>query len=160
MSPKITIPSLTVWYEANNLDDDIYGVKHQNLWSMSFPGACWGQYSIEWVEHCYGRSIEKEQVKQETHYINRKYAHRQYARIQTNSIITSSLWRFVVCYNCWCNCNFEMYSLVYFMYYTPMFISRSICNVIESCHIPMFLSGDSIISHVKSLWVTLLLIKG
>ena len=45
---------------------------------------------------------------------------------------------------CWCICNFGMYSFVYFMYYTPMFILRSIYNVIESCHALMFLSGDSI----------------
>ena len=25
---------------------------------------------------------------------------------------------------CWCNCNFRLYSLVYLMYCTPMFISR------------------------------------
>ena len=41
----------------------------------------------------------------------------------------------------WCICNFGMYSLVYC---TPMFISGSICNVIEWCHAPMFRSGDSI----------------
>ena len=51
---------------------------------------------------------------------------------------------FLVKRECWCICNFGMYSLVYFMYCTPMFISRSICNVIESCHAPMFLSGSSI----------------
>ena len=28
--------------------------------------------------------IEKEQVKQEIHYIDRKYAHKKYARIRTN----------------------------------------------------------------------------
>ena len=43
---------------------------------------------------------------------------------------------------CCCICNFGMYSLVYFMYCTPMFIPGSICNVIESCHASMFLSGD------------------
>ena len=44
----------------------------------------------------------------------------------------------------WCNCNFRMYSSVYLMYCTPMFILGSICNVIESFHAPMFQSGDSI----------------
>ena len=63
-------------------------------------------------------------------------------------------------YSCWCNCNFRMYSLVYLMYCTPMFIPGSVCNVIESCHAPMFQSGVSIMwtSHVKSSCVTLLLI--
>ena len=43
------------------------------------------------------------------------------------------------------------------MYCTPMFIPISISNVIESCHAPMFLSGDSIMQtiHVKSKRVTL-----
>ena len=41
---------------------------------------------------------------------------------------------------CWCNCNFEMYSLVFLMYCNPMFISGCICNVFESCHALMFLS--------------------
>ena len=45
---------------------------------------------------------------------------------------------------CWCNCNFRMYSLVFLMYYTPMFILGSVCNVIESCHALMFRSGVSI----------------
>ena len=64
--------------------------------------------------------------------------------------------------HCWCSCNFGMYSLVYFIYCTPMFILGSICNVFESCNFPMFLSRVSIMwtSHVKSLWVTLLLFKG
>ena len=48
---------------------------------------------------------------------------------------------FLVKRECWCICNFGMYSLVYC---TPMFIPGSICNVIESCHAPMFRSGDSI----------------
>ena len=29
-----------------------------------------------------------------------------------------------------------MYSLVFLMYCTPMFIPGSVCNVIESCHAP------------------------
>ena len=51
---------------------------------------------------------------------------------------------FLVKRECWCICNFGMYSLVYFMYCTPMFIPGSFCNVIESCHTPMFLLGCSI----------------
>ena len=51
---------------------------------------------------------------------------------------------FLVKRECWYICNFGMYSLVYLMYCTLMFISRSIYNVIESCHAPMFRSGDSI----------------
>ena len=49
---------------------------------------------------------------------------------------------FLVNRECWCICNFGMYSLVYLMYCTPMFTPRSIYNVIESCHAPMFRSGD------------------
>ena len=45
---------------------------------------------------------------------------------------------------CWCNYKFRMYSLIYLMYCTPMFILGSFCNVIESCHAPMFWSGYSI----------------
>ena len=69
---------------------------------------------------------------------------------------------FLVKRECWCNCNFKMYSLVYLMYCTSMFPPGGICNVIESCHAPMFPSRVYIMwtSHVKSLWVTLLLIKG
>ena len=51
---------------------------------------------------------------------------------------------FLVKRECWCICNFWMYSLVYLMYCTPMFILESVCNVIESCHAPMFLLGYSI----------------
>ena len=63
---------------------------------------------------------------------------------------------------CWCNCNFRMYSSVYLMYFNPMFILGCVCNIIESCHTLMFIPGSfySVISHVKSLWVTLLLVKG
>ena len=50
---------------------------------------------------------------------------------------------FLVKGECWRNCNFRMYSLVYIMYCTPMFIPGSIYNVIESCHASMFLSRDS-----------------
>ena len=45
---------------------------------------------------------------------------------------------------CWCNCNFGMYSLVFLMYCNPMFIPGCICNLLESCHAPMFLPGGSI----------------
>ena len=51
---------------------------------------------------------------------------------------------FLVKKECWWICNFEMYSLVFLMYCTPMFILRCVCNVIESCHAPMFRSGGSI----------------
>ena len=51
---------------------------------------------------------------------------------------------FLVKMECWCNCNFRMYSSIYLMYYTPMFILGCVCNVFESCHAPMFLSGVSI----------------
>ena len=51
---------------------------------------------------------------------------------------------FIVKRECWCICNLGMYILIYLMYCTPMFIPGSICNVIESCHTPMFRSRDSI----------------
>ena len=47
---------------------------------------------------------------------------------------------FLVKRECWCICDFGMYSLVYLMYFTSMFIPGSVCNVIESCHSPMFWS--------------------
>ena len=46
---------------------------------------------------------------------------------------------------CWCICNFGIYSLVYIMYCTLMFILGSIYNLIESFHASMLRSGDSII---------------
>ena len=36
-------------------------------------------------------------------------------------------------------CNFGMYSSVYLMNCTPMFIPGCVCNVFESCHTPMFI---------------------
>ena len=51
---------------------------------------------------------------------------------------------FLVKRECWCNCNFEMYSAMYIMSCTPMFILGCVCNVIESCHALMFWSGGSI----------------
>ena len=45
---------------------------------------------------------------------------------------------FLVKRECWCNCKFRMYSLVFLMYCTLILIP----------------------SHVKSMWVTLLLFKG
>ena len=73
-----------------------------------------------------------------------------------------SVWESQASPRCWCNCNFGMYSLVFLMYCTLMFILGCVYNVIESCHAPMFWSGFSIMwtSYVKSWWVTLLLIKG
>ena len=44
----------------------------------------------------------------------------------------------------WCNCNFGMYSPMYLVSCTPMFILGCVYNVIESCHAPMFRSGGSI----------------
>ena len=35
-----------------------------------------------------------------------------------------------------------MYSLVFLMYCNPIFISRFVCNVFESCHTPMFIPGN------------------
>ena len=35
-----------------------------------------------------------------------------------------------------------MYSLVFLMYCTLMFISGCVCNVIESCHTLMFIPGS------------------
>ena len=51
---------------------------------------------------------------------------------------------FLVKRECWCICNFEMYSSVYLMYCTSMFILGCVCNVFESCHATIFLSGGSI----------------
>ena len=51
---------------------------------------------------------------------------------------------FLVNRECWCICNLRMYSLVYIMYCTPMFIPGTIYNAIYSCHALMFKSGDSI----------------
>ena len=43
-----------------------------------------------------------------------------------------------------CNCNFEMYSPMYLMSCTMMFIPGCVYNVIESSHASMFRSGGSI----------------
>ena len=52
---------------------------------------------------------------------------------------------FLVKRECWCNCNFGMYSSMYLMSCNPMFILGCIYYVIESyCHAPMFWSGGSI----------------
>ena len=51
---------------------------------------------------------------------------------------------FLVKRECWYICKFRMYSLVYLMYCTPMFIPGSVCNLFESCHALMSLSRDSI----------------
>ena len=51
---------------------------------------------------------------------------------------------FLVKRECWCICNFGMYSPIYLMCCTPMFISESVCNVFESSHASMFLLIDSI----------------
>ena len=48
---------------------------------------------------------------------------------------------FLVKRECWCNCNFRMYSSAYLMYCTPMFIPGCVCNVINSFHTPMFILG-------------------
>ena len=60
---------------------------------------------------------------------------------------------FLVKHECWCICNFEMYSSMYLMYCNSMFIPICIYNVIESCcDALMFQSGESIMqtSHLKS----------
>ena len=54
---------------------------------------------------------------------------------------------------CWCNCNFGMYSLVFLMYCNLMFISGCICNVLKSCHTPMFIP-ESFYNVNKSCQVT------
>ena len=52
---------------------------------------------------------------------------------------------FLVKRECWCICNFKMYSSMYLMYCNPMFIPGCIYYVFESCcHTPMFRSGGSI----------------
>ena len=52
---------------------------------------------------------------------------------------------FLVKRECWCICNFRMYSYMYFMYCNPMFIPGCIYYVFETCcHAPIFRSGGSI----------------
>ena len=52
---------------------------------------------------------------------------------------------FLVKRECWCICNFGMYSSMYLMYCTPMFIPGCFYYVSESCcHAPMFQLGGSI----------------
>ena len=52
---------------------------------------------------------------------------------------------FLVKRECWCICNFGMYSSIYLMSCNLMFIPKCIYYVIESCcHAPMFRSGESI----------------
>ena len=46
---------------------------------------------------------------------------------------------FLVKRECWCICNFKMYSSVYIMYCTTMFFLICVYNVIESCHTLMFI---------------------
>ena len=49
---------------------------------------------------------------------------------------------FLVKRECWCICNFRMYSSMYSIYCTPMFIPGCFYYVFESCdHAPMFQSG-------------------
>ena len=49
---------------------------------------------------------------------------------------------FLVKRECWCICNFRMHSSIYLMYCTLMFILGCVCNVIDSCHTPMFIPGS------------------
>ena len=49
---------------------------------------------------------------------------------------------FLVKRECWCNFNFGMYSSIYLMYCTLMFILIFFYNVYESCHNPMFIPGS------------------
>ena len=52
---------------------------------------------------------------------------------------------FLVKRECWCICNFGMYSSMYLMYCNPMFIPRCFYYVFDSCgHAPMFRSGGLI----------------
>ena len=52
---------------------------------------------------------------------------------------------FLVKRECWCICNFRMYSSMYLMYCNPMFIPGRFYYVFESCgHAPMFRSGGLI----------------
>ena len=52
---------------------------------------------------------------------------------------------FLVKRECWCICNFRMYSSMYLMYCNPMFIPGCFYYVFESCgHAPMFRSGGLI----------------
>ena len=52
---------------------------------------------------------------------------------------------FLVKRECWCICNFGMYSSMYLMYCNLMFIPRCIYHVFESCCLAsMFRSGGSI----------------
>ena len=49
---------------------------------------------------------------------------------------------FLVKRECWCICNFGMYSSMYLMYCNPMFIPGCFYYVFDSCfHAPMFRSG-------------------
>ena len=58
---------------------------------------------------------------------------------------------FLVKRECWCICNFRMYSSMYLMYCNPMFIPGCIYYVFESCcHAPMFRLGGSICKQVMS----------
>ena len=52
---------------------------------------------------------------------------------------------FLVKRECWCICNFGMYSSMYLMYCNPMFIMGGIYYVFDSCcHAPMFRLAGSI----------------
>ena len=52
---------------------------------------------------------------------------------------------FLVKRECWCICNFGMYSSMYLIYCNPMFIPGCLYYVFESCgHAPMFRSGGLI----------------
>ena len=52
---------------------------------------------------------------------------------------------FLVKRECWCICNFRMYSSMYLMYCNPMFIPGCFYYVFESCgHASMFRSGGLI----------------
>ena len=52
---------------------------------------------------------------------------------------------FLVKRECWCICNFGMYSYMYFIYCNPMFIPGCFYYVFESCrHAPIFRSGGLI----------------
>ena len=49
---------------------------------------------------------------------------------------------FLVKRECWCICNFGMYSLVFLMDCNLMFIPGCVCDVFKSCHTLMFIPGS------------------
>ena len=143
------------WYWSNRDDPDPVMLIQQRWSRSSDDPDIVMMIQIEWWSRSRWRWIEDEDDEDSM----------MIQMIQRRRLVLSKLcWEntFLVKRECWCICNFGMYSLVYLMYCTSMFILGSVCNVIDSCHTLMFWSRVSIMwtSHVKSLWVTLLLFKG